>query len=64
MSAVAPTPLPRKDQEPRMYWAIDYNVVLLFGLTELQAQISWIEEGVEKRSPATVVYDDEVERSK
>ncbi|EIW80674.1 hypothetical protein CONPUDRAFT_125506 [Coniophora puteana RWD-64-598 SS2] len=62
-SAVAPTPHPRKDQQPGMYWSIDYDVVLLFGLTELQAQISWIEEGVEKRSPATVVYDDEVEKS-
>jgi len=39
------------------YYRIDYKVVLLFGLTELKAQISWMENGIEKRCPAKVVYD-------
>jgi len=39
------------------YYKFDFNVVLLFGLTELKAQISWMEDGKEKRCPAEVVYD-------
>ncbi|KAI5991132.1 hypothetical protein EDD15DRAFT_2369021 [Pisolithus albus] len=40
------------------YYIVNFDVVMLFGLTELKAQISWLENGVEVRSPATVVYDD------
>ncbi|KAF8415387.1 hypothetical protein L210DRAFT_3657556 [Boletus edulis BED1] len=40
------------------YYSILFYVVLLFGLTELKAQISWIDNGVEVRSPASVVYED------
>jgi len=39
------------------YYQLDYKVVLLFGLTELKAQISWMENGKEKRCPAKIVYD-------
>ncbi|KAH9940120.1 uncharacterized protein BXZ73DRAFT_43304 [Epithele typhae] len=41
-----------------VYYEQQFNVVLLCGLTELQAQISWTEDGVERRGPAKVVYDD------
>ncbi|KAJ8094286.1 hypothetical protein PM082_006826 [Marasmius tenuissimus] len=45
------------------YYESSFEVVLLFGLTELKAQIAWKVEGEEKRSPATVVYDqNEVQR--
>ncbi|KIJ11257.1 hypothetical protein PAXINDRAFT_15797 [Paxillus involutus ATCC 200175] len=40
------------------YYSIFFYVVLLFGLTELKAQISWRDKGVEMRSPASVVYED------
>jgi len=39
------------------YYCLDYSLVLLFGLTELKVQICWKEDGIEKRSPARVVYD-------
>ncbi|KAF7970803.1 hypothetical protein HWV62_22804 [Athelia sp. TMB] len=39
------------------YYSLDYSLVLLFGLTELKAQICWEEKGVEMRSAARVVYD-------
>jgi hypothetical protein len=39
------------------YYHLEFDVVLQFGLTELKAQISWMEEGEEKRCPAQVVYD-------
>lgn len=51
------SPLYGKRGKP--YYQFDYVVVLLFGLTELRAQLSWTENGVEKRSPAKVVYVDE-----
>ncbi|KAF9262587.1 hypothetical protein L218DRAFT_960047 [Marasmius fiardii PR-910] len=41
----------------RTWHEAHYDVVLLFGLTELQAQICWKSGGVERRSPAAVVYD-------
>jgi len=39
------------------FYQLKFDVVLLFGLTELKAQIAWIENGVEKRGPASIVYD-------
>ncbi|KAG1856935.1 hypothetical protein C8R48DRAFT_718351 [Suillus tomentosus] len=41
------------------YYEFGFDVVMLFGCTELKAQISWKEKGVEMRSPASIVYDDE-----
>ncbi|KIP02230.1 hypothetical protein PHLGIDRAFT_122658 [Phlebiopsis gigantea 11061_1 CR5-6] len=43
------------------YYVQEYDIVLLCGLTELQAQIRWIENGVEKRGEAKIVYDDDAE---
>lgn len=44
----------------RSYYQIAYRIVLHFGLTEVRAQLVWMENGVEKRSPATIVYDNEM----
>ncbi|KAH9839845.1 uncharacterized protein C8Q71DRAFT_744470 [Rhodofomes roseus] len=41
------------------YWWQNYEVILLLGLTEIQAQIAWWEDGVQRRTPAIIVYDDE-----
>jgi len=37
----------------------DYEIILLVGLTELKAQVSWIDSktGEERRNDAVVVYD-------
>lgn len=32
------------------HYEVHYEVALLFGLTELKAQLVWMEDGVEKRS--------------
>ncbi|KAF8989882.1 hypothetical protein BDQ17DRAFT_1288292 [Cyathus striatus] len=42
------------------YYRVDYDVILLFGLTELKAQLSWYEGGTEKRSPAKIIYDENI----
>ncbi|KAL6306646.1 hypothetical protein BKA93DRAFT_133315 [Sparassis latifolia] len=44
-----------------VYYEQDFKIVLLCGLTELKAQLSWIENGKEKRGPAKIVYDDDAE---
>ncbi|KAJ6458045.1 hypothetical protein C8R47DRAFT_1188838 [Mycena vitilis] len=38
------------------YYEFKFHVVLSFGLTELKARIAWMENGVEKRGPAKIVY--------
>ncbi|KAF5317358.1 hypothetical protein D9611_003533 [Ephemerocybe angulata] len=48
---------PHVSRTGQKYFEMSFSVVLLFGLTELKAQIAYIENGVEKRGPATVVYD-------
>ncbi|KIJ08851.1 hypothetical protein PAXINDRAFT_88280 [Paxillus involutus ATCC 200175] len=40
-----------------IYYRLDIDVILLFGLTELKAQISW-KHGVPSRSPASIVYSE------
>ncbi|KIJ04959.1 hypothetical protein PAXINDRAFT_21761 [Paxillus involutus ATCC 200175] len=49
---------PRPSLNGGIYYRLDIDVILLFGLTELKAQISWNHGGVEKRSPASIVYSD------
>ncbi|KAJ3512364.1 hypothetical protein NLJ89_g3559 [Agrocybe chaxingu] len=43
----------------KIYSEVSFEIVILFGKTELEAQIAWLENGVEKRSPAKIVYNDE-----
>ncbi|KAH7929514.1 hypothetical protein BV22DRAFT_1080689 [Leucogyrophana mollusca] len=69
-SVRADTSLLAKSLQPRLaktkgsvYYEMEFSVILLFGLTELAAQVSWTEDGVNKRSPAVVVYDEEVEEA-
>ncbi|OCH89886.1 hypothetical protein OBBRIDRAFT_755931 [Obba rivulosa] len=47
------------------YYKFEIDIVLLFGLTELKAQLRWVDEGKEKRCPAAVVFekDDGLEMS-
>ncbi|KAF6748622.1 hypothetical protein DFP72DRAFT_971152 [Ephemerocybe angulata] len=47
------TPTEGKNPQGETIFYIDYSVVLLFGLTELKAQISYLEDG-----PASVIFDD------
>ncbi|KAF8142990.1 hypothetical protein K438DRAFT_2029807 [Mycena galopus ATCC 62051] len=56
-SKIAKT-LPRKLGLGGVYYRLDLKVVLSFGYTEVKAQIAWDDNGVEKRGPATLVYDE------
>ncbi|EFI28066.1 hypothetical protein CC1G_14092 [Coprinopsis cinerea okayama7 len=41
------------------YWELDIDIVVLFGLTELKAQVCWKENGIEQRSPATIIFHEQ-----
>ncbi|KDR69808.1 hypothetical protein GALMADRAFT_255622 [Galerina marginata CBS 339.88] len=45
------------NESGKPYYRVDYDVIVFFGLTEMKAQVAWKENGVEKRSPATIIYD-------
>ncbi|KAF9523663.1 hypothetical protein CPB83DRAFT_862441 [Crepidotus variabilis] len=49
---------PQTSPSGKTYYCVTFEVVILFGLTELQAQMKWWENGVERRSAATLIYDD------
>lgn len=42
------------------YYHIEFDIILLFGLTELKAQVAWTEKGVEKRTAAEIFYDPDI----
>ncbi|KAJ7024693.1 hypothetical protein C8F04DRAFT_1131082 [Mycena alexandri] len=48
--------LPYKFGANGAYYCLDIDVVLSFGLTELKAEITWDEDGIEKRGPAKLIY--------
>ncbi|XP_006460476.1 hypothetical protein AGABI2DRAFT_192172 [Agaricus bisporus var. bisporus H97] len=42
------------------YLEVVIDIIILFGCTELKAQIAWNENGVEKRGPAEIIYDTDI----
>jgi len=58
ISAAPSTPKPGKSG--KMYYSRKYDIVLLVGLTELKAQIRWVDSitGTETSSDAVIVYND------
>ncbi|TFK63666.1 hypothetical protein BDN72DRAFT_902220 [Pluteus cervinus] len=56
VASAALLPLQRRT-DGQTYYELQYKLILLFGLTEFKAQICWEENGVEKRSPARVIYE-------
>jgi len=47
----------RKKKNIKIFYELNYDIVLSFGLTELKAQIAWLENGQEVRGPARIVYE-------
>jgi len=60
-SQVSKTLSPRRGFAGLQFYRQQFSIVLMFGMTELQAQIGWMEDGAERRGPATVVFDQIVE---
>jgi len=62
LSHITLTPRYKGKGERGQYFRLDYDLVLLFGLTELKAQVAWREGSAEKRSPTKIVYDPDITR--
>lgn len=56
-SIVAKSLIPQRSSDGTYFYQLSFDVVILFGMTELKAQLAWIEDGVEKRGPVQVIYD-------
>ncbi|PPQ98997.1 hypothetical protein CVT24_003479 [Panaeolus cyanescens] len=54
--SLKPQLMPNK-KTPLPYYEIKFDIVLSFGLTEFKAHIAWMEDGMERTSPAEFVYD-------
>ncbi|KIM40828.1 hypothetical protein M413DRAFT_27965 [Hebeloma cylindrosporum] len=52
-------PLPRQPKYfgRGTFYPIDYDIILLFRLTGLQAMIAWKQDGAERRSATKIIYD-------
>ncbi|PBK82169.1 hypothetical protein ARMGADRAFT_1038780 [Armillaria gallica] len=48
---------PLRQKKRGFYYRFDYDIIIFFGRTELKAQICWMEDGIEKRGPAQILYD-------
>jgi len=48
---------PQRGLTGDLYYQLGFDIILIFGLTELKAQLAWMENGKEKRGPATIVYE-------
>ena len=48
-SQVSKTLSPRRGFAGLQFYRQQFSIVLMFGMTELQAQISWVEDGTERR---------------
>lgn len=42
-----------------VFYSQEVELIISFGLTELNAQLAWQHDGKELRSPASIVYDDD-----
>ncbi|CAA7263110.1 unnamed protein product [Cyclocybe aegerita] len=51
---------PQVSASGHTYYRVWFQIVLLFGLTEIEAHMAWEENGVERRGPATVMYTKDV----
>ncbi|RXW25676.1 hypothetical protein EST38_g182 [Candolleomyces aberdarensis] len=47
----------RQSSTQGKFYRLEYDLVLIFGCTEFKAQIAWKEKGMEKRSPAKILYN-------
>ncbi|EAU92333.2 hypothetical protein CC1G_00552 [Coprinopsis cinerea okayama7 len=60
LSHIPLTPRQKANGARGTYYYLGYDLVLFFSSVELKAQICWEENGVEKRSPAKIVYDPDI----
>ncbi|KAF8627755.1 hypothetical protein AX17_006121 [Amanita inopinata Kibby_2008] len=47
----------KKKKKVNTFYELKYDIIMSFGLTELKAQIVWLENGREVRTPARIIYE-------
>ncbi|KAF8552720.1 hypothetical protein OG21DRAFT_1498210 [Imleria badia] len=57
-AAKALTPELKESGQLGFFYLLSIDVIISFGTTEFSAQVAWEENGVEIKSPATMIYDD------
>ncbi|KAF8552722.1 hypothetical protein OG21DRAFT_1485974 [Imleria badia] len=57
-AATALTPKMKLAGQFGIYYSLSIDVIISFGSTEFSAQVAWQVDGVETKSPATMIYDD------
>ena len=58
VSGMKQPPLPRIDGTGAKYYRVNYDVILLFGSTELQAQVAWKEDVRPPYNSLFVIFTD------
>ncbi|SJL14079.1 uncharacterized protein ARMOST_17534 [Armillaria ostoyae] len=49
--------VPQQGRNGKTFFSLNFEIIIFFGRTEIKAQVCWIENGVEKRGPARILYD-------
>ncbi|KAF9449855.1 hypothetical protein P691DRAFT_727192 [Macrolepiota fuliginosa MF-IS2] len=52
---------PRTGAKGKQYFRLEFDIIISFGVTEFKAQYAWKENGVEKRGPAEIMFDTDIE---
>ncbi|KAF5367521.1 hypothetical protein D9758_003622 [Tetrapyrgos nigripes] len=63
LSPLAGSAEPKKGKHGRTYWNIVFSVEIHFGLTEFKARIKWVDNGVTKYGPASIIYNERGHRT-
>ncbi|KAH6912722.1 hypothetical protein BKA70DRAFT_1264772 [Coprinopsis sp. MPI-PUGE-AT-0042] len=58
LSMLSDSAVPKMGRGGKNYWTIVFSVEIHFGLTEFRARIKWVQDGVTKYGPATIVYNE------
>jgi len=53
------TPQKKVSGKEGLYYSLAFDVVISFGSTEFSAQVAWKVNGVDTKSPAAIIYDED-----
>ncbi|KAJ3552146.1 hypothetical protein NP233_g12951 [Leucocoprinus birnbaumii] len=63
LSPLASSAEPKAGKSNKTYWTIVFSVEIQFGLTEFKARIKWVDNGMTKYGPASIIYNERGHRA-
>lgn len=63
LSMLSDSAAPKSGKGGKTYWTIVFSVEIHFGLTEFEARIKWVQDGLTKYGPATIVFNERGHRT-